>query len=173
MRQLGKNRSPWKATDQLIIKWLQDRQSVLILYNELCQMPANTEQLEQMEKTEQAEKNNSEYQKPMIQSFCQRLMDYISMGHFKIFEKLADAEASCSSTRGELDKNLMTRVLNSTIVALDFNDHFQEYLGSNQLSEHLSKLGQELAHRMDCEDKLIKHYLEVTSEVLNLSAASF
>ena len=67
----------------------------------------------------------------------------------------------------------MTRVQFNYSCVGDFNDHFQEYLGSNQLSEHLSKLGQELAHKMDCEDKLIKHYLEVTSEVLNLSAASF
>lgn len=157
--QLGKNRSRWKTTDQVVMQWLQERQSLLIVFNELCHTHKD------------ADIHTQSY---LMQSFCQRLMDYVSMGHFKIFEKLADAQANCSPTRGELDKNLVSRILNSTLYVLEFNDNYEKSPQTNRLTEDLSELGQELAHRMDWEDQLIKIYLEVTSEEApRLSAASF
>lgn len=139
--------------------WLAQRQSLLIIFNELCQTHANTE---------------LEAQPFLIQTFCQKLMDYVSMGHFKIFEKLADAQANCNPGLGELNPSLVSQILQNTLASLEFNDRYEQpdQYQPQKFSEDLSKLGQELAHRMDCEDQLIKGYLEMTNSLAKLSAAS-
>jgi regulator of sigma D len=143
-----KNRSYWLHTDNIITQWLKERQALLVAYTQLCQSDFEQGKITEPE---------------LLQSFCQLLIDYVSVGHFKVFEKIAAAEESVREG-SELDKTLLTGILRSTLLALDFNDAYETAQHSESLLEDLSMLGQQLAQRMDWEDQLIKNYLHVTTE---------
>lgn len=120
----------------LIQQWLELRQVVLVQYSELCA-------------TKDAEPK-------MLQKFCQHLMDYVSMGHFKMFEKLAEHHESNQSYSKGLNKTLLLKITLTTDAVLNFNDKYTEPKSFNALSTDLSHIGEALAHRMDWEDALIK-----------------
>ena len=83
--------------DLMIRQWLNERQSLLIAYNNLCQTVAK----------------NGSVSNQQMQAFCQLLIDYLSVGHFKIFEKLAEAQANTAEP--ELDKDILAKILRSTL----------------------------------------------------------
>ncbi len=92
-----------------------------------------------------------------IQEFCQLLIDYISLGHFGIYQRLTDG----SERRGkvlEVAEQIYQRIVEATDFAVDFNDKY-ENLSGDELREHLandlSKLGEELAVRNELEDQLL------------------
>lgn len=156
--QLGNNRTRFIQTDKVILQWLKERQDLLITYNELCHIQPF---------------EGSSTLPTLLQTFCQSLIDYVSVGHFKIFELMAKTQANCTSKAHGLDNNLLTQILRTTLNALDFNDTYEHIKDYGSISEDLSSLGQELAHRMDWEDKLIQNYLFLTSESPQATAASF
>lgn len=149
--QTDSNRSRWVQTNLLIKQWLTERQALLVSYNELCQEVSGT------------------VNDLQLQTFCQLLIDYVSMGHFKIFEKLAETQANFSVDHSELEKNLLSKIYQSTMFVLNFNDTYENYQSNSstnpqalRLSDDLSELGEMLAHRMDWEDELIRNYLKIT-----------
>lgn len=120
----------------LIQQWLELRQNVLVHYSELCA-------------TQTAEPKS-------LQRFCQYLMDYVSMGHFKMFEKLAEHHENNQSYSKGLNKTLLLKITLTTDAVLNFNDKYTEVKNLKTLSTDLSHIGEALAHRMDWEDALIK-----------------
>lgn len=177
------------------MQWLKERQDLLIAFNEMCQLKqeiseSHTIDLKQnilhISETLRADTlhlvpTSASDQLEPLQSFCQLLIDYVSIGHFKIFEKLAEAKAQLPGKQSELDKNLLTKILRTTLLALDFNDQYeninlaQNYSELPTLLEDLSKLGEQLAERMDWEDQLIQNYLLDTANIseTRASASSF
>ena len=124
----------------LIQQWLKQRQSVLVHYSELCTI------------------KNSETEN--LQQFCQTLMDYISTGHFKMFEKLAEVYHASQPQFQPLDAELLNKILLTTDIALDFNDKYTDPKELDALFSDLSPLGEALANRMDWEDEYIKFCLQ-------------
>jgi regulator of sigma D len=120
----------------LIQQWLELRKVVLVHYNELCV-------------TKEAEPKT-------LQKFCQHLMDYISMGHFKMYEKFAEHHENNQIYSKGLNKNLLLNITMNTETVLNFNEKYTEPKSLNALSTDLSQIGEILAHRMDWEDALIK-----------------
>lgn len=141
--------SPWQKTDLLIEQWLMQRQTLLVLYNQICPSKAS---------------EPNPFRSKALQTFCQILMDYLSAGHFKIFEKLAEAyhQSESASDYQKINNMLLEKILYTTQIALDFNDKYTDSSNLKELSDDLSSLGENLAHRMEWEDKLIKTYLSVT-----------
>jgi len=94
----------------------------------------------------------------LLQEFCQILIDYIASGHFALYERIANG-AERRQQVADLASQLYSRIAQSTQAALDFNDKYDnedhcEYI--EVLSQDLSALGEELAARIELEDKLIK-----------------
>jgi regulator of sigma D len=141
--------NPWLKTDKQIEQWLIQRQILLVIYNQICQ-------------TKHSSQSHSKLQ--TLHSFCQVLMDYLSAGHFKIFEKLATAYQTDNSTSQSMgiSNQLLEKILTTTDVALDFNDKYTDPADLNELSKDLSTLGENLAHRMEWEDSLVNTYLQLT-----------
>ncbi len=131
---------PRTQIDPLIQQWLKQRQAVLVHYSELC-----TGRLSETEN---------------LQQFCQTLMDYISNGHFKMFEKLAEFYHASQPHFQELDAALLNKILQTTDHALDFNEKYTDPKDLSALLSDLSPLGESLANRMDWEDEYIKHCLQ-------------
>lgn len=93
----------------------------------------------------------------LLQEFCQLLVDYIAAGHFTLYERIVNG----TERRKELNvlaQDLYPRIADTTTVALDFNDKYDasaQWEVSESFKSDLSRLGEELALRIDLEDKLI------------------
>ena len=92
----------------------------------------------------------------LLTEFCQLLVDYIAAGHFTLYERIVNGT---ERRRGlaELAQELYPRIADTTSAALDFNDKYDGdscEIGDSFKTD-LSRLGEELALRIDLEDKLI------------------
>ncbi len=111
----------------------------------------------------------------ILEEFCQELVDYMAIGHFEIYRRIEDG----SERRDEIIKlaeKIMPRINDTTQVAIAFNDIYDDTSNLNddaleQLPNYLAKLGQELATRIDLEDKFINTLL-VSSNKPELTTVS-
>ena len=140
----------WGKTDKVIESWLNERQDLLIFLYRLSKVhPFNEEHLE----------SDTE----ILQNFCQILIDYVSAGHFEIFEKIS--EANEYTNNGGLNRDLLVNILRTTVIAMDFSSKYENSLDYTELKQDLSGLGEALAKRMDLEDQLIQSYFVATKEL--------
>lgn len=136
----------WGGTHEMIDRWLADRQQTLILYFSI-------------QDAEGREAVNGQ-----LQAFCEHLVDYVSEGHFEIYEQLFREAKEYDDGGMELAKQLYPRIEELTQVMLDFNDKYissdHVVMNSDDLYEDLSVLGEKMTERFDMEDQLIErlHY---------------
>ncbi len=97
----------------------------------------------------------------LLTQFCQVLVDYIAAGHFGLYERISRGE---ERRRGVADiaARIYARIAASTEAALAFNDRYDGEKGCADLSDladRLSKLGEELATRIDLENQLLERLM--------------
>lgn len=93
----------------------------------------------------------------LLQEFCQILVDYVAAGHFAIYERIVEGKERRREV-SDLAGQLYPRITESTDVALDFNDKYDcedHCTALDSLFNDLSRLGEELAVRIEYEDKLL------------------
>ncbi len=98
-----------------------------------------------------------------LEEFCQDLVDYMAIGHFEIYRRIEDGSERRDDILKLADK-IMPRINDTTQIAIAFNDIFDDTSNMKdeafaQLPNYLSKLGQELATRIDLEDQFINTLL--------------
>jgi len=93
----------------------------------------------------------------VIREFCQVLVDYVAAGHFTLYERIAS-----DTERRRLVRDTAARVYpeleQTTQAILDFNDSYQEPVAARnmqRLSEDLSRLGEQIAIRIELEDQIL------------------
>ncbi len=148
--QLEKAQKKWGGSQKIIDKWLNERQAVLVGYCELAGLPPFNQQ-------ESSLPTSSD-----VKRFCQLLIDYISVGHFEIFNAI---ENSDQETKGK-SENVIALINKSTDYALKFNDSYiklDEATALSNLDHDLSKLGPFLEERFELEDILIEIMFETTT----------
>lgn len=94
----------------------------------------------------------------LMQDFCQVLVDYISLGHFGIYQRIADGRERRVKVL-ETAERIYPRIARATDQAIQFNDKYEKLTGEemlSSLSSDLSKLGEELATRIELEDQLLE-----------------
>lgn len=148
LKSLEKAKQEWGGAHSAIDSWLQERQELLVIYCKLAGLPP-------YERSDQALPKKSE-----ILEFCQILMDYLSAGHFEIYDNLVKACAEKGPSSLKLAQSLYPQISASTDIALSFNDDYanakEESLLPN-FDEDLSTLGQALEQRFEFEDELIEN----------------
>ncbi len=132
----------WGGVSDIIDTWLEERQTLISLFVHLPEQQINHDL------------NNK------VQSFCQVLMDYLSSGHFEVYEQLLLEGSDFADGSLEEGQSLLPKIQASTDVALDFNDDFSNLLDPSvqkirEFSERLSKLGEALEERFELEDHMI------------------
>ncbi|MAY42006.1 MULTISPECIES: sigma D regulator [unclassified Neptuniibacter] len=132
----------WGGVSGIIDGWLEERQMLISLFVHLPEHHIN-------------EELNSK-----IQGFCEVLMDYLSSGHFEVYEQLLREGSDFADGSLEEGQELLPKIQVSTDIALDFNDDFSNLLDPTvqqirEFSEHLSKLGEALEERFKLEDQMI------------------
>lgn len=132
----------WGGVHQLIDRWLQERHelvSAFVALNDAAQVPATNA--------------------AAVQRFCEILVDYVSAGHFEVYEQLNSEAKAFGDARGlELAKQIYPRIEAITEVALAFNDRCDngDCRDTASLSAELKRLGQMLHERFELEDCLIE-----------------
>ncbi len=138
----------WGGSLTAIDNWLDERQRLIVRYCELAALPPFDKK-----------SGNSLPDLADIQHFCQLLMDYLSAGHFEVYEQIVSQCAVNGQDSRQLADSLYPKIANSTDMALEFNDKYAE-AESSTLSKNfdrdLSMLGQALVERFDFEDELIQ-----------------
>lgn len=146
---LKKNESKnqhWGKVDQLIEGWLKERQDLIILYVAVDGLkeiaPSDT---------------------PIsvkLQAFSQMLIDYVSAGHFEIYDELTQEAEEFQEDYSDLVTTVLPRIQESTELSLDFNDKYANLElcveSLDQVATDLSLLGEKMVERFELEDKMIE-----------------
>lgn len=99
---------------------------------------------------------NSEKLRPILSRFSQLLIDYVSLGHFGIYEHLL-AEKRQQAEVLTYANRLYPAFSSTTASAILFNDAYDDgkrNFKTDNLESDLSALGEHLAKRMELEDRL-------------------
>ena len=119
---------------------------------------------------------NTEETMELLQEFCQDLVDYLATGHFEIYRRIEEKEERRMEIM-QLADQIFDRIAVTTAVAVAFNDLYDTSEGFNpdvlnQLPEQLSKLGEELATRIDLEDRFINTLLSTAPSAAKATAGT-
>ena len=92
---------------------------------------------------------------------CEVLVDYVSAGHFEVYEQLIQEAREFNDGGLELAAKLYPRIEQTTEVALNFNDRLDgrelSEVDVRELFNELSRLGEVLESRFEMEDFLIEN----------------
>jgi len=92
----------------------------------------------------------------LLTQFSQLLIDYVSLGHFGIYENLISGKERRSAVLTAA-KDIYPEFSKTTEAVITFNDTYDDNKHNrslDQLEADLSSLGESLAKRIDLEDKL-------------------
>ncbi len=93
----------------------------------------------------------------VLGEFCQVLMDYMAFGHFEIYDRISRNEERRNSVI-RVAQEVYPKVVEATDAAVAFNDKYDSSdheIELGELSHDLSVLGEELATRVEMEDRLV------------------
>lgn len=98
-----------------------------------------------------------------LQEFCQDLVDYLATGHFEIYRRIEEGDER-RDDMVQLAMEIYDKITVTTQIAIAFNDLYDTSSNFDpavieQLPAQLSRLGQELATRIDLEDRFINTLL--------------
>ena len=146
--QENKTKERRTGSQELVQKLVAERTEMLSLY---CQLAG-------LEPYGNGKNPRVKHSQELLQKFCQVLVDYIAAGHFSLYERIVNGTERRQQI-STLAENLYPRIAKSTEAALDFNDKYD--CGDNceisaSFSDDLSRLGEELAARIELEDKLLR-----------------
>ena len=130
-----------QRTNQLIEELQKERREVWSLYCQVAELKPFTA---------------IETLRPKLTQFSQLLVDYVSLGHFGVYERvLAGTERRDRVL--SVAKAIYPEFSTTTEAAISFNDKYDKVDKIEQfdaLEQDLSDLGEWLAKRIDLEDKL-------------------
>ncbi len=132
----------WGGVSDIIDHWLEDRQTLI---SQFVAMPAVT--IAELE--------------PKLEKFCTVMMDYLSSGHFEVYEQLLLEGGEFNDGSLEAAQVIFPKIQPTTDTALDFNDDYASITNPSvqqirEFSFRLSKLGEALEERFALEDQLIE-----------------
>ncbi len=134
----------WGGVSDIIDRWLRERQDLIVRYCDLIG---------------RGDFDDCETAVTTFRQFCQVLLDYVSAGHFEVYEQLIEEAQEFNDGGMELVNDLFPNIQKTTLSALDFNDKFdktpEELEEINAMLPELSKLGEKLEERFELEDMLI------------------
>ncbi|WP_417531573.1 sigma D regulator [Marinobacter lipolyticus] len=152
-------RERWGGVSELIDRWLKERQELLVQYCEL---------------SGENDFSQTEALREKFVRLCEVLVDYVSAGHFEIYEQLIQEAREFNDGGLELAAKLYPRIAQTTETALNFNDRLDGKTLSESdvrgLFDQLSELGEILESRFEMEDYLIEHLHNVHADKVMSSA---
>lgn len=144
----------WGGVHQLIDRWLAERKQLILHYTNL--------------RKREAPKNAPDNE---LAAFCDALVDYLSAGHFEIYEQLMREAEDFKDQRGiELAHQVYPRIETTTREAVTFNDTYGQPdcgVDEDTMQTRLQHLGGLLHERFELEDCLIEVLHTAHKDVLS------
>jgi len=131
------------GTQEMVRKLLDERQEMLLMF---CRVAG----LEPFKDTTPSA--------DVLQEFCQVLVDYFAFGHFEIYERIV-AGRERRARVVEVAREVYPRIAEASEVAVEFNDKYDasdHSLDLKKLDRDLGNLGEEIAVRVEMEDRIIQ-----------------
>jgi regulator of sigma D len=132
-----------QQTQQLITELQKERQEVWSLYSHIIDLKPFTA---------------DDKVKNILTRFSQLLVDYVSLGHFGVYERLLAGKERRQRILAFANA-IYPEFSTTTDAAISFNDKYENIEEMNSfenLERDLSALGESLAKRVDLEDRLCK-----------------
>jgi regulator of sigma D len=129
-------------TLSMVDELLKERQHMWSLYCQFASKDDNTDE---------------QSIEPAMRGFCQVMIDYISLGHFGIYQRIAEGNERRQSVL-DVAQHVYPKLMELTDHAVAFNDKYENFRDEamkQELNTDLSALGESLAARIELEDKLI------------------
>lgn len=131
----------WGGVNQIIDRWLLDRQQLLVSF---CALSEREDSL------------SVAVSEQKLCHLCQVLVDYVSAGHFDIYDRLIKEGRKFENQAALKEASaLFTSIDKTTGYVLDFNDKYLETDDLSSLDDDLSMLGATLEQRFNAEDRMI------------------
>ncbi|WP_148861456.1 sigma D regulator [Marinobacter fonticola] len=154
-------RERWGGVSDLIDRWLRERQDMIVKFCDISGI---------------ADFSDTEGVQARFIRFCEVLVDYVSAGHFEIYEQLIREAKEFDDGGLDMMARVYPKIEATTEGALSFNDRLSaESMTEAQLKalmEPLSDLGEQLETRFSLEDFLIEHLHNVHAEKVMESSPS-
>ncbi len=132
----------WGGVNEVIDRWLQERQELLVIYCSLSDISSEPDKIERGGE---------------LKALCQIMVDYVSAGHFEIYNHLIDEGHEFDDKEGLKQAGVLYQTIDSTTeYVLDFNDKYLETDDLESIESDLSRLGEILVTRFEAEDSMIE-----------------
>lgn len=137
----------WGGVSKILEAWLSQRQQLIV---EFCSVSG----------VHDLDSNTEKNPVKDLQTFCELMVDYVSAGHFEIYDHLIqEAEEFEDNAALDTAKALYPKISDTTEKVLGFNDSVDRMLSNEKLSpslaRELSVIGETLVSRFEYEDQLI------------------
>ncbi|MBS0850037.1 sigma D regulator [Citrobacter sp. JGM124] len=132
------------GNNELVDLWLHARKHLLVAYYNMVGIKPNKESYAALDEK-------------ALDTFCQRLVDYLSSGHFSIYNRIMDKLEGEYSSLGITQ--VYSKLEKNTKIIMDLYDsHLENTIDADDwiaFQQVLSKVGEHLESRFSLEDKLI------------------
>ncbi|MBO7912314.1 Rsd/AlgQ family anti-sigma factor [Vibrio splendidus] len=140
----------WGGSNEVIDHWLETRQSLIVEYCKLAALQPSSSKATAITELPSPEE---------LQKFSQHLVDYISEGHFKIYDMVMDKWQSTGFKATDEINQSYGHIVLTTDPLLNFTDKYAAIEASDTLEgfdSELSLIGEILEARFAVEDQLIQ-----------------
>lgn len=138
----------WGGVNQIIDRWLEERQDMLVRFCSLSERNSNN--------NKDKSSDNAAAHEEKLRRLCQILVDYVSAGHFEIYDQLIKEGREFEDQAALKQAGELFNVIDKTTEkVLDFNDKYLETDDLSSLDVDLSTLGETLETRFRAEDRMI------------------
>lgn len=153
----------WGGVSKILENWFSQRQDLIV---EFCTISG----------VHALASDNPQEPVESIQHFCELMVDYVSAGHFEVYDHLIqEAEAFGDSSALEAATALYPKISSTTEKVLAFNDKLPQMLSpDNQelsLARELSLVGEVLVSRFELEDELVAKLHDSHKEIVANASA--
>ncbi|MEE3653019.1 MULTISPECIES: sigma D regulator [unclassified Brenneria] len=135
------------GNNALIDQWLQARKQLLIAYYRLVGIKPNKE-------------THSLLDEDALDDFCQKLVDYLSIGHFHVYERMLREAGELSEQKQAFFSQFEQALTHNTQrIMASYDSHLAAAIDHDnciKFQQALSSVGETLAERFSLEDKVIR-----------------
>ncbi|WP_260261288.1 sigma D regulator [Vibrio intestinalis] len=149
LNKFKQTQQQWGGSSEVIDHWLETRQKLIVEYCQLAALQPATQKAAL-----------SSLPTPLeLQNFCQQLVDYISEGHFKIYDMVMDQWRSTGFEATDDINSTYAKIVLTTDPLLNFTDKYAAVDKDDTLDDFdsdLSAIGEIIEVRFEVEDHLIQ-----------------
>lgn len=147
LSRLEQTQQKYGGANHIIDNWLTERQELLVKYCKLAGLPPYDTGAKLLPDVAN------------VNDFCQVLIDYLSAGHFEVFNDIVKQCREHGPQSAKLADAIYPRITETTNKLVEFNDKYMAMNVSADLRDFdsdLSEIGQILESQLELEDELIQ-----------------